>query len=121
MHGIPGNICLHNGKNISLDELADLMENRFMNWFVHFGSCSTLRSYAAAERFASRTGAKMVSGFTKDVNWVESAAFELLLFELLQERQSAKIIARQVWSRYGELAERNGFICFPEHLRPGQA
>ena len=53
---------------------------------IHFGSCSTLDVNGhELNSFLRRTGACAVFGFRTDVDWLLSAAFDLLVFGYLQD------------------------------------
>ena len=112
-HGSPGKIHLHRDK-VSLSELAKMMNHRFANWVIHFGTCSTLRKPREVAYFVEETKVALVTGFTKDVDWIESSAFELLLFKALHTYKSPKVVCRHLLTRYPELAHHTGFKFFPE-------
>jgi hypothetical protein len=111
-HGSPGKIHLHRDR-VSLTELGEMMRQRFAGWIIHFGTCSTLRKPREVERFVETTGASLVTGFTRDVDWIESSAFELLLFKAFQTYKSPKIVVRHLMTKYSQLAELAGFEYFP--------
>ena len=111
-HGSPGKIHLHRDK-VTLTELAEMMNCRFANWIIHFGTCSTLRKPNEVAYFVEQTRVSLVTGFTRDVDWIESSAFELLLFKAFLNYKSPKIICRHLVSKYPELAEATGFRFFP--------
>lgn len=112
-HGSPGKIHLHRDK-VTLDELADMMNHRFANWIIHFGTCSTLRKSRDVEHFVERTRIALATGFTRDVDWIESSAFELLLFKAFHSFKSPKVICRHLLNKYPDLAEVTGFKFSPE-------
>jgi hypothetical protein len=56
----------------------------------------------------------MVTGFTRDVDWIESSCFELLLFKALHMFQNPKIVIRHLQNKYPDLVESTGFKYFPE-------
>lgn len=112
-HGSPGKIHLHRDR-ISLTELASMMNHRFTNWIIHFGTCSTLRKPREVEYFVEQTNVALATGFTKEVDWIESSAFELLLFKTLNNLKSPKVVCKHLLNHYGELAEATGFKFFPE-------
>lgn len=114
-HGSPGKIHLHSEK-ISLTQLSEMMNCRFANWIIHFGTCSTLRKPREVEYFVEHTKVSLVTGFTRDVDWIESASFELLLFKALHTYKSPKIVCRHLLNKYPELAEMTGFKFFPQFL-----
>jgi hypothetical protein len=112
-HGSPGKIHLHSDK-VSLTDLAAMMNCRFANWIIHFGTCSTMRKPREVAYFAQSTNVALVTGFTKDVDWIESCAFELLLFKDFQMFKSPKIIVRHILTKYPDLVESTGFRYYPE-------
>src|SRR5688572_20620052 len=112
-HGSPGKIHLHRDK-VSLTELAAMMNHRFANWIIHFGTCSTLRKPNEVAYFVDQTRASLVTGFTRDVDWIESSAFELLLFKAFNTYKSPKVICRHLVTKFPELAEMTGFRFFPQ-------
>ena len=53
---------------------------------IHFGSCSTLDVHDnKLNGFLHQTGALAICGYKTDIEWLESAAFDLLLLGFLQE------------------------------------
>lgn len=114
-HGSPGKIHLHRDK-VSLTELAAMMNHRFAGWIIHFGTCSTLRKPREVGYFIQQTNVDLVTGFTKDVDWIESSAFELLLFKAFHTYRSPKIVCRHLMTKYSGLAELTGFTYFPHFV-----
>lgn len=112
-HGSPGRIHLHRDR-VKLPDLAAMMNHRFTNWIIHFGTCSTLRKPTAVRDFVEKTRVSLVTGFTRDVDWIESSSFELLLFKALHTFQSPKIVVRHLEHKYPDLVESTGFKVFPE-------
>lgn len=112
-HGSPGRIHLHREK-IRLSELASMMNHRFAGWIVHFGTCSTLRSPREVENFAESTRVALATGFTRDVEFIESSALELLLFKSFHNFQSPRVMIRHLLTKYPDLVEATGFKYFPE-------
>ena len=70
---------------LSLLEVADILrglggcENRL----IHFASCSTL-GIDDLNPLVDITGASAISGYSKEIDWVESTAFELTYLQNLQ-------------------------------------
>jgi len=59
------------------------MERKCEKRIIHFGSCSVLKYDKDKIRdFMDKTGAAVVTGYTKDVDWIESAAFEMTYLAL---------------------------------------
>jgi hypothetical protein len=113
-HGSPGKIHLGKRTKLGLDELASMMGGRFRNWIVHLSSCSIFRASSTVKRFADDTQASLVTGFTTQVDWLESAAFELLLFRQFATYRSPRIICRNIKKKHSEFAEQLGFEHYPE-------
>lgn len=77
-HGKKGKFMLDSGE-ITLEQLAEMMDERFYGWYVHFGSCSVLDiSVKEMKNFKHLTGVYKVSGYRKDVDWKESSALDIL-------------------------------------------
>lgn len=84
MHGEPTRLCLTDRHSVDLDDIAAQMAGRCEGKRLYFGSCSVLRaSDARLQEFLAQTGAGLICGFTRDVDWVESAAFETVLLDVL--------------------------------------
>lgn len=83
-HGEPGFIKV--GKDIiTLDDLGNLLGNSCSRSIIHFGSCSTLNlNKTRVQNFLSRTEVLAVMGYKRNVDWLPSASFEILLLDLLQ-------------------------------------
>lgn len=82
-HGRPGKLLLGETE-ISLDELAEMMGTKFKRCGVHFASCSTLGiTKTAIRNFIEKTGVAFVSGYTKSVYWIPSAAVDLVYLDYI--------------------------------------
>jgi len=73
-----------------------------------------LRRSKDVEYFVEKTRIALATGFTRDVDWIESSAFELLLFKAFHTFMSPKVICRHLLNKYPDLAEVTGFKFFPE-------
>lgn len=113
LHGDPGAIHLADGTTLELEDLAELMGTRFAGWVIHFGSCSTMRaSDKRLAAFCEATGAPFLLGYRKDVDWVESSALDMLLFQALQQYVDFNACWRYVERRYPDLIEHTGLTAF---------
>jgi hypothetical protein len=107
-HGDPGMVWLGRSR-VELDELADVLAKRCANRVVYFGSCSVLAGRAElAEYFLKTTRARAVIGYTKNVDWVESSAFDLLLFEALARYQKLRPAENWLRRTYPDMVKRLG-------------
>lgn len=71
----------------------------------------------AVEEFQKRTGAKAVCGYTRDVDWTESAAFDILLLSSLLGGQRIDARFNYVRNAYPDLVKRLGFVSYPSFIR----
>ena len=82
-HGSGGVIAPGEG-DVTLDQLAVWIDGRAQGRTVYFGSCSTLDlDTRRVKDFLKATKAKAAGGYTTDVNWLQSAAFDLLVLDAL--------------------------------------
>ena len=69
----------------ALEDLAERLDGGCKGRVVHLGSCGTAGVHGAKlKKFLSRTGALAICGYTKEVEWLESAAFDVLVLGRLQ-------------------------------------
>lgn len=80
-HGRPNGIQI--GRDfVTLSEIADVLEGELADCAVHFGSCSTMRTKRAnIDDFMNRTKTDLVSGYWKQVDFIESTAWDLILLK----------------------------------------
>lgn len=110
MHGSPGKV--YSGrKSIDLESLGkELPRGTLTKKVLHFGSCSVLTDEAQRDGLRRALHARVITGFTEDVDWFESLAFEILLFEALTRYARPSDAEKFIRKNYGELAERLGFV-----------
>lgn len=105
-HGTPGALQLSE-RPIDLEELARRLGKTCGGRIVHFASCSVISvSEQDLAAFKKQTGARTVSGYGTDVDWLESCAFELLLISVLASYSRPRDAVRYVNKHYGELAAK---------------
>lgn len=102
---------LHLGaEDVTLDDIADILENRCQNRTVYLSSCSTLAASDDVLRdFCRRTKARAIVGYTRNVDWVESVAFELILISELAHRTNMKPAYDAIVKNHRGMASRLGF------------
>ncbi len=110
MHGSPGSV--HIGRRrIDLAELAEeLPRGRLASKVLHFGSCSVLEQESDRRDLVDAFGVRAITGFTTDVDWFESLAFEILLFDLMASYQRMDAVERYIQKEHGDFARRLGFV-----------
>ncbi|HNW99029.1 MAG TPA: hypothetical protein PKK00_11525 [Bacteroidales bacterium] len=90
-HGEKNQILLNDKSSYSLDELANIVSGKCSNSIIIFGSCSTLairKNYL--KKFLDKTGALAICGYQRDVDWLHSTAFEMLILSEMQENEFSK-------------------------------
>lgn len=96
---------------VSLDTIADIIDGRGAGKYLIFSSCGVLNVDDPILRaFCRRTGAKGVIGYSKTVDWISSAAFEILLLDQLIWRTSVKPLYESMVQRHEYLAKELGFL-----------
>ncbi len=110
-HGEKGCIFLSKKIKYSLEDLSELLENKCIGKIIHFGSCSTLNlDKRVIKRFLAKTGAIAAIGYKNEVDWIQSAACDLFVFEALQsdklDSKGIKKIHKMIISDYGNLHKR---------------
>lgn len=111
LHGSPRQLWLSQKESTSLDELGEWAAGAWSGKRIYIGACSVLRgSDTDMADFLSRTGAAMMCGFTKQVNWIEAAAFETVLLDRLVNSGKVNSVQQLVASaRWAPLAHHLGF------------
>lgn len=99
---------------LSLVELAESLQSPCQNRVVYFGSCGTMDIHGASlNGFLSTTGALVIMGYRESVDWVESAAFDVLVLGTLQEvamtKSGMQDLEESLCERGGSLQKRFGF------------
>jgi hypothetical protein len=110
-HGDPGILYMRAGQRnpVELDWIGERLEGACKGRVIHFGSCGTLAAHGnKLNHFLHQTEALAVSGYRTDVDWIQSAAFELVLLSAFQfntfTRQGLKAALRRVMKDAGTLA-----------------
>ena len=84
-HGEPDWLDVGEGDGIYLSGLAKRLAGRCTGRVIHIGSCASLWVHGhSLNAFLDQTGALAVCGYQEDVDWLESAAFDLLVLGGLQ-------------------------------------
>ena len=78
-------IYLSEGNWMGMSRLAETMEDRCAKRVIHFGACSVMDTdKRRLKAFLRRTGALAVCGYQQDADWIEAAAFEMLILAKIQ-------------------------------------
>lgn len=110
-HGDKGKIWWSSRNTSTLEDLAEALEDTAKGCYVYFGSCLTLFDREDVMRFAERTGARGVLGYRREVDWLESAAFDVLLLPWIANHYGRpKTMFNALMKRHGELARNLKFV-----------
>ena len=84
-HGEKGLIQIGK-RNLTLDELAEILEDKCQGVVIYFGSCATLKvDRRRLQSFMERTKTVALLGYKHDVEWLTSASFDIRLLSYLLE------------------------------------
>lgn len=100
--------------DVDLDTLATWMGDRYVDRIVHLSSCRTLNKKTAAKRFVQETGVHLLTGYTRNVDWLLSAGIDLFLLTKLAETggHPSKSQINAVWNNSPDLFSSLGFVAF---------
>jgi hypothetical protein len=117
-HGSDGKLLVGDGRRqgaaVALDEIEEILNEKAQGRMLHLASCGIMDANGnRLNRFLERTGLVAITGFRQDVDYIESAAFELLFFTSLQENaftvSGANAILKRLKSRARGLIDYLGF------------
>jgi hypothetical protein len=113
-HGEEG--TMHIGKtNYPVDNLSKILTGKCTNAIIFFASCLTLKvDKRRLKKILLKTGALAICGYRSDVDWMKSAAFELLVLNEMQLNsltvQGVDAIRRRIISEYPKMVKDFKFI-----------
>jgi hypothetical protein len=98
---------------LTLDELSEISNNQFEDKIIHFGSCRTLNtSQKTIIDFKHQTGAKIVSGYSKSVDFMKSSILDFAYMSELASTQKLSTIENKMERLYNNLMNDLGFKIF---------
>jgi hypothetical protein len=111
LHGAPTKLHLSTAHTVGLAELGSWMSGRCEGKRLYFGACSALRaSDTTLTEFLRETRAAMICGFTKEIDWIESAALETVILNNLVNGARVDSVERLMKAaRWAPLAQHLGF------------
>lgn len=115
-HGSSQNIEMASGQNVTFGDIATEFQGRFEGKIIHFGSCSTLKaSEDILQDFMEQTGALIVSGYTKTIDFIDSSLFDIAYFCWLQEYDRLGYVDERLAREYPGLYDRLGFTLLHQN------
>jgi hypothetical protein len=102
-------------ERLGLDTLEALLKGKCRGRILHFSGCRFLKlPPARITRFVKATRALSVSGFAREVPWLEATIFEAYWLTLLnyepRTRAGVRTAARIMRREQGPLCDRYGFV-----------
>lgn len=98
---------------IDLANEANKIEERlFDGHLVHFDACSLIKdSDSQIREFINLTGTSLVTGFSYDVDFIESLALEMIFIDYLGDYRQPYSAYKKIVKNHSELCKRTGFIA----------
>ena len=121
-HGDAGNISLAEGydgilNQVTFEAMSDQLAQVCMNRVVHFSSCCTLDlETQTANTFLAQTEASAVSGYTMEVDWIQSLAFDLMYLERMQYGGMNNLTPNVMHGCRASLMQDYPYISLRRHL-----
>jgi hypothetical protein len=110
-HGDTGKVALGRD-SVTLDELADHLEGRCRGRVLHFATCLTVAvDDEELKDFVRRLDATAVTGYAREIDWVDSATFEVLMLDELVRGRRTDAFARALHRDHGQMAKRLGLVA----------
>ena len=112
-HGDSGCLFVGKKKKYTIEDLGNNLEGKCRGTVIYFGSCSTLKlDKRIIKSFLKRTGAIAAIGYKSEIDWIQSAACDLFVFEALQydklDTKGINNIYQTIKTEYGNLHKRLG-------------
>jgi hypothetical protein len=118
-HGHSGRIVLSDQEQLMLEELAELMGQRFRGWSVLLSSCSILcLGEKRIKNFVKQTEVGLVVGYRKDVDWGESISLDLIILDHLVNYSYLAWMRKRIETRYPDLVAATGLRFYESIRRP---
>lgn len=109
-HGRKKHIWLSNHNEVDILELSKLLSGKCKNRIIMFAACGIMdHDDDTITTFIEETGCLAVCGYRNSVYWIQSAAFDLLLLEIMQEYEFSGNGIRHISNKLNELAESESF------------
>lgn len=107
-HGKPGQFRVGNDW-VDLNTLGEAFPKGLKRKILYFGSCSVLKGDLG--EFKRTTGASMLCGYTKNADWMESSAFDLLFLSYMAWYESVSKARKRIEDKAPGLLSSVGFVA----------
>ena len=110
--GEPNSICL-NGYYYTLQEIAEIFEDRLKGKILHFSNAKVLDlEEEEAQYFLDITGAKGVSGYGNSFERISSSNLDKAFFNLFKEDDNIRDIVEELHQKYYEICKLLDFRMY---------
>lgn len=111
LHGSPGHLYVGRRK-VAVKDLTDgIPKPRLSGKVLHFGSCEVLQLTPKERRnLRADLGVKAITGFTEEVDFMESLAYEILLFDALTYYKRIDAAETFMKKHHSQFSRRLGFV-----------
>ena len=116
-HGTHNQLCSV-GNNINRDTVFNTLKKSKNIEYVHFGSCLFGNSENLQTLLKKASHIRMAAGFNEAVDWVDSTAFDLMLWQRISTRDEnvknkklQTVVEDYVKNDVAGLAKKLGFRC----------
>jgi len=100
---------LSDQEQLNLEDLAEIMGNRFKGWSILLSCCSILcLGEKRIKNFINQTQVGLVIGYRKAVDWGESVSFEFILLDHLVNYTYLAWMRKRIETRYPDLVTATG-------------
>ncbi len=125
-HGKQGELLLGSGgraPRVTLEEIGEALSGKCNGRVILFGSCETIRAAPwQRKKFLEATEALAVCGYRREIDWMTSAAMDLIVLAAMQEftftLNGISAIAERIRQRSRGLQRALGFRIY---TRRGEA
>lgn len=116
-HGDSGRILFHSGEYMDLEELSTALRGKF-NGIVHFASCSVMNIETdELDKFLKSSGVRFVSGYSKEVYWIPSAATDMVFMDYLIDKRNPEEAAELMKEQLNPSEKYIGFTYYSRYKK----
>lgn len=107
-HGIQGRLSLGRDE-LTLVDISSMAGRSLTGRTLYFGSCKTMAADEKdLQRFVAESGAKAVVGYTKNIDWEESIAFDFTLLPELLDSVDMRALYKRLCRRHPHFIDELG-------------
>lgn len=115
-HGDKKKLWLDEIDAVEIDELSEINSHPLTDRIVHFGSCRTLKmSFEDLKEFWNCSQAKAVSGFSKNIDFMEASLFDIAYLHKLCSLKHTGKIFNFMNEKFERLSNDLGFVYIDKY------